>query len=229
MTRLRGLIGMGLAMVLVSALLAGTAPLGRVLMQSGLPSLAVPLLTDPAERGAAQFRAGSYRAAADAFATAEDPYNEGLAAAWAGDYARALASFDRVLAAHPSDREARANHALVAELFAGTELGAATLVTDPTARLGEETEAAPGQGGARAAGQGDEANAPKTGFWMPETTGAGLRRTPQMFDAQFIAADGRWLDTLEDQPGAYLRARLAAEQKAREKAGTALPSAEDPR
>jgi Ca-activated chloride channel family protein len=51
---------------------------------------------------------------------------------------------------------------------------------------------------------------------------------PHLFDAQYMAANDRWLATLEDQPGAYLRARLALEQKARIKAGTALPDPEDP-
>lgn len=216
----------GAGVLLLILLAFGTAPLGRVLLQAGAPALAAPLFADPGDKGAALYHAGRYTEAADAFAAAQDPYNEGLAAAWAGDYARALAAFDRVLAANPTDRQARANHALVAELFAGLELEASAR-TELKDRPGEDVLAKPGQGKARAAGQGDEANAPKTGFWMPEVTGAGLRRTPQMFDAQFIAANAQWLDTLADQPGAYLRARLSAEQKMREAAGTALPAPED--
>ncbi|MEM1299095.1 MAG: hypothetical protein AAGH68_07415 [Pseudomonadota bacterium] len=223
----RGILGIASLLLAVSLLIAGTSPLGRVLMEVGLPGPAVPLLDTPSERGTALYRAGRFAEAADVFMKAQDPYNEGLAAAWAGDYARALVAFDRVLTADPTDREARANRALVAELFAGLELNA-TQRFDRKERQGEDVLASPGQGKARAAGQGDEANAPKTGFWMPEVTAEGLRRVPQIFDAQFIAANGQWLDTLEDQPGAYLKARLAAEQKARVAAGTALPPAEDP-
>ena len=228
MSAVRVLLGSAVILLGLSVLIGGTAPLGRVLAQTGAPELAVPLLTDPSERGAALYRAGEYSEAAGSFAAAQDRYNEGLAAAWSGDYARALAAFDRVLAADPQDRHARANHALVAELFAGVEFQAVAR-EDVKERPGDDVLASPGQGKARAAGQGDEANAPKTGFWMPEVTGQGLRRVPQIFDAQFIAANGQWLDTLDDQPGSYLRARLLAEQKARAAAGTALPPPEDPR
>ncbi|MFK7944673.1 MAG: hypothetical protein AB8B85_17440 [Paracoccaceae bacterium] len=227
MKALHILLGTGVALLALALALGGTSPIGRVLAQAGMPILAVPLLANPSERGAALHHAGHHAKAADAFAAAQEPYNEGLAAAWSGNYARALAAFDRVLAANPLDREARANHALIAELFASNEFQAVAR-EDPTKRPGDDVLASPGQGKARAAGQGDEANAPKTGFWMPEVTGQGLRRVPQIFDAQFIAANGRWLTTLEDQPGAYLRARLAAEQKERTVAGTALPPTENP-
>ena len=62
---------------------------------------------------------------------------------------------------------------------------------------------------------------------MPELAGSGLRRVPKIFDAQYIKANDVWLTTLPDEPGQYLSARIAAEQKARIAAGTALPQAED--
>lgn len=227
--RAPGLIaGVGAGLLALVLMIAGTGPLGRVLIEAGAPGAAVPLMPDAAGRGTALYRAGRHGEAADAFAAAEDPFNEGLAAARAGDYARALAAFDRVLSANPGDRKAKANHALVASLFAGTEFEAVAAPDDKD-RSGEALAAKPGQGKARAAGEGDEANNPKTGFWMPDIVGSGLRRVPKMFDAQFIAANGRWLTTLEDQPGVYLRARLTAEQKARIADGTALLETEDPR
>lgn len=219
---------LGAVLLGLTYVMAGPGPLGRVLVEAGLPEAAVSLMPDAATRGTALYRAGHHGEAADAFAAAEDPFNEGLAAAHAGDYARALAAFDRVLSANPADRQAKANHALVASLFAGTEYDPVT-ASDEQDRPGDSVLAKPGQGKARAAGEGDEANNPKTGFWMPDIVGSGLRRVPKMFDAQFIAADGRWLTTLEDQPAVYLRARLAAEQKARAADGTALPGTEDPR
>ena len=215
--------------MLLSAILIvqGTAPLGRVMVHTGLSGAALPLLSVPGDQGAAHFRAGAFAAAADAFAEANDPYNEGLAAAYAKDYARALAAFDRRLLQDPNDVEAEANHALIAGLFAGTKFDPVAAPDNPN-KSGEAVLAAPGQGKARAAGQGDEANNPKTGFWMPDLMSSGLRRVPKLFDAQFVAADQRWLTTLEDQPGVYLRARLLAEQKARIADGTALSDAEDP-
>jgi Ca-activated chloride channel family protein len=196
-------------------------------MELGLPGIAARIAPDPDLRGAALYRAGAFAEAASAFAEAGGDYNLGLAAARAGDYATALVAWERVLAASPGDREALANHTLVAALLAGTEFDTAAPPADRD-REGPAPLANPGQGKARAAGQGDEATNPKTGFWMPEMTSEGLRRVPHLFDAQYMAANDRWLATLEDQPGAYLRARLALEQKARIKAGTALPDPEDP-
>lgn len=219
-------IGIALGLAAVLLLAAGVQPFGRVLVAVGLPKAGLTLLSDPHLRGAAYFATGDYASAALAFDAAEDAYNHGLAAAHAGDYATALMAWDRHLVIYPSDAEARANHALVTSLLAGTQLDA---VEEPDARdrEGPSLEADPGQGGARAASTGDDANNPKTGFWMPEITSEGLRRVPKIFDAQFVAANERWLETLEDQPGRYLAARLAAEQKARVKNGTALPPTED--
>lgn len=217
-------VAAGVLIVLLALL---SAPVGRVLLAAGLPGVALPLLQDPADRGEALFRIGAYQDAAREFQGVGDDYNHGLAAAWSGDYAAALAAWDRHLARHPRDVQAAANLALVRGLLAGTRFDPVAAPKDRD-REGPELLADPGQGGARAASTGDEANNAKTGFWMPEITSEGLRRVSQIFDAQFVAANARWLVTLEDQPGRYLRARLAAEQKARMAAGTARPTPEDP-
>lgn len=216
----------GMALLLAVFAVQGTAPVGRALSALGLPGAALPLLSDPGDRGAALFRAGRYDEATDAFVAAKDPYNHGLAAAWAGDYAAALVAWEQVLARTPDDSQTRANHAVIEGLLASMEFQAVARPDDKPDDITLLAE--PGQGKARAASTGEGANNRKTGFWMPEITSEGLRRVPKMFDAQFIAANDRWLDTLEDQPGRYLKARLAAEQKARVAAGTALPPAEDP-
>lgn len=216
------------ATLLGSAIAAeGTDPLGRLVTRLGLPGAGAALIADPADRGRALYRAGRHADAAAAFAEAGDAYNQGLAAAWAGHYSGALAAWDRALALDPGDAEARANHAIVRGLLAGTEFEPVARPEDRD-RDGPELAAEVGQGGARAASTGDDATESRTGFRMPEVLASGLRTVANTFDAQFIAADGRWLTTLEDQPGRYLRARLAAEQKAREAAGVALPPPEDP-
>lgn len=219
---------MGVLLLALGLTLGGTAPLARLALELGVPGLAVHLTGEPGLRGVALLRTGHPAEAAKAFEAAAQPYNHGLAAALSGDYSTALVAWERVLAATPADREARENHALVTALLATVEF-------DPVARPedrpegGPIVEAEPGQGKARASGQGDDATNAQTGFWMPEVHGSGLRRVPNIFDAQSIAATERWLETLEDQPGVYLRARLAAEQKGREAAGRALPIPEDPR
>lgn len=218
---------LGAILLAAGLALGGTAPVGRLALELGLPGVAVGLLDDPHLRAVALHRSGRYAEASDAFGAAGDPYNRGVSAALAGDYATALLAWDTVLAANPSDRQARANHTLVKALLATVTFDAVARPEDRP-RDGPTLEAEPGQGKARAAGQGDEATDPKTGFWMPEVVSSGLRRVPKIFDAQATAASERWLTTLEDQPGVYLAARLAAEQKAREAAGTALPPPEDP-
>ena len=218
------------AAVLLGAAIAadGTDPMGRLMVRLGLPGTGAAMIADPADRGRALYRAGRHAEATIAFAEAGDAYNQGLAEAWAGRYSGALAAWDRALARDPGDAEARANHAIVRGLLAGTEFEPVPRPEDGD-RDGPEMAAEIGQGGARAASTGDDATESRTGFWMPEVLASGVRTVANTFDAQYIAADGRWLTTLEDQPGLYLRARLAAEQKARETNGVALPPAEDPR
>ena len=216
--------GAGLTVVVLVA--AGTDPFGRVLTSIRMPSAAVHLLETSQARGEALYLAGDYGHAMVEFEASGDDYNLGLSAARSGDYATALVAWERVLAKDPSDAQTKANHALVAGLLAGTQF-------DPVAgaeerKDGPEMRAEIGQGKARASSTGDGVNNKKAGFWMPEVTSEGLRRVPKIFDAQFVAANERWLATMEDQPGRYLRARLKAEQKARIVAGTALPVAEDP-
>ena len=206
----------------------GTDPLGRLLVRIGLPDAGALLVADPADKGGALYRAERYGEAAKAFAEAGDSYNLGLAEAWAGRYSAALAAWDRRLALDPADAEARANHAIVKGLLAGTEFQPVEQPEDRN-REGPAMPAEIGQGGARAASTGDAAADGRTGFSLPEVASSGIRRLPVTFDAQFVLANERWLTTLEDQPGRYLRARLAAEQKAREAAGTALPPSEDRR
>lgn len=226
MSGLARLSAASLVLLALGLMLGGSGGLARVALELRLPSVAVWFAPDPALRGAAHYRAESYRQAAAAFAAAGDDYNHGLAAALDGDYATALVAWERILAVDPGDREALANHTLVTSLLAGTEFAPVAPPKDRD-REGPASLANPGQGKARAAGEGDEATNPRTGFWMPEMTSEGLRRVPHLFDAQYMAANERWLLTLEDQPGAYLRARLALELKARVRAGKALPEPED--
>ena len=220
------LAALGAALLALGLILGGRGGVAGAALEIGLPGLVAQTATTPAQRGAALFRKGDFTDAAAAFAEAGDDYNHGLAEAWAGDFATALVAWERAMAADPADRQARANHKLVAAFLSGNEFDP---VARPEDKDGEATLANPGQGKGRATADGDDATNQKTGFWMPELTSDGLRSVRQQFDGQFMTANRRWLATLEDQPGAYLRARLALEQKAREHAGTALPATEDPR
>lgn len=214
------------AVALVALVAGGADAPGRLLLAAGLPGPAAAVLSDPMWRAVALERAGDHEAAAALFARAGDPYNHGVSAARAGDYAAALAAFDAVLSADPDDAAARANYDLVAALFAGTRFDPAVVLIED--RVGPTLAAETGQGRARAGSTGDDVTNPQSGFAMPELVSTGLRRASQVFDAQHVAANDRWLATLTDAPGEYLAARLAAEQKQRAASGRALPPAEDP-
>lgn len=217
----------GLSLGLAALALGGPGPFGRLLVDIGLPSPALALLPDPADRGVALHRAGRHAEAAEAFGHASQPYNRGVAEAWAGNHAAALAAWDAALLDRPNDRAAAANSTLVRAYFAGTGFDDFVPMR-PRDRDGPTLAAEIGQGTGRAASSGDEATGSTTGFQMPEVAGSGLREVPRIFDAQYLKASERWLDTLPDEPGLYLRARLAAEQARREALGLALPPAEDP-
>jgi Ca-activated chloride channel family protein len=193
----------------------------------GLPAIASNLTNDPTLLASYRFSSGDHTDAAETFSAVGQPYNAGVAAAWARDYASALAAWDAALLVNPTDHEARTNRDLIVSLFAGTEF-LPTEERPAKDRGGDDVEANIGQGGARAASTGDDATGNQSGFTMPEVAGSGLRRVPKIFDAQYIKANDEWLTTLPDEPGLYLSARIAAEQKARAAAGTALPPAGDP-
>lgn len=221
----------GLLLVTALAAGAGAASLGGrdvfgdALTALGLPDLGAAVMARP---GPALYAAGRHGEAAAAFAEAGERYNEGVAAARAGDYAAALAAFDAAIAENPHDASARANYDLVAQLFAGTRLqGDGSLLTEE--KDGETLHAEIGQGNARASSTGTDTTNASAGFQVPELIAEEEQaRVRKVFDAHHLAASRRWLATLADEPGLFLKDRLAAVQAARQEAGAALPPAEDP-
>ena len=211
----------------LSALLGGTAPLGRALLALGLPGLAVPLFQDPGWRGVAAFRAGDFEAAAGEFTRAGDPYNLGVALAHQGAYAAALEAFDRAIAqGHPA---ARANFDVLAAFYAGLGIDAATLGLFPERKDGPEAEGFIARGDGRAAGTGSEVTNTNTMLGLAELDSRGQLGVRRVFDDKFIVADERWLAQLSDVPGEFLAARIAHEHKRRVELGISPPPSEDPR
>lgn len=220
------------AMATVAALgailLQGGEPFGRIALRAGLPSLAMPLLDDPAAKGAAFYRAGRYDKAIAAFTEAGALYDLGNAHARKGDFAEALLAWDQLLVRDPGHADARANFNLIASVYSGTKLELNGPLALPEKKEGDTGESEQAQGSARASGQGDEAEA-GTDFFQPELKpGLARRNVRQPFDDMFIAANERWLVTLEDLPGKYLAARLKAEQERRRALGIAVPEGGDP-
>lgn len=80
---------------------------------------AAELATDPMRRGAAQYRAGNYQAAADSFAkedTAAGWYNRGNALAQQQQYSAAQEAFQQALEKRPNWSQAQQNSALMEQL-----------------------------------------------------------------------------------------------------------------
>jgi Ca-activated chloride channel homolog len=109
---------------------------------------------DPLWQGTALYRGGEFEKAARAFAridTAEACYNEGNAWLMHGDYATAIASYDKALEKRPDWREAGENRALAVARGEMTKaeggdmgdqkIGADKIVFDKkTKNLGQDTE-----------------------------------------------------------------------------------------
>lgn len=214
----------------LALLMGGTAPFGRLALELGMPKLAVPLLDTPEWKGTALYRAGDYDAAVEAFteAGAEFSYNFGNAHAMAGNYANAMESWDIAIAQNPDDTQAIDNFELVKSFYAGVEfeLNGPLITEEKDTDITAEAEVGQGQG--RAQGTGSDATNTSTNLGIPLILSNEQQGVSRVFDAQFVAANDRWLATLEDEPGLYLAARIAEEHKARKAAGTAQPEAESP-
>lgn len=85
---------------------------GRMLLAQNRPADAARAFRDPLWRGVALFRAGDFKAAAQAFAardTAEGAYDQGNALVMLGQYEDALKRYDRALSLRPGWPEALNN------------------------------------------------------------------------------------------------------------------------
>ena len=89
-------------------------------LQAGEPEQAAQLARDPALRGTAEYQAGNFDAALDAFATQADidaEYNQGNALAQLQRYEDAIAAYDRALAQQPEMADALHNKAEIEKLL----------------------------------------------------------------------------------------------------------------
>lgn len=208
-----------LAAALGAAALDGAAGFGRVALGLGLPVPAA--FDDPHERGVALYRAGRYGEAALAFREAGWPgaFDEGNAWALARRYAEALEAYDRALEWNPEDAAARANFDRVRAIYAGVELNPALRREDPSKAGGPVQEAPIGIGQGRAASTGEDTSNGGASEGAPLILSSGARVVRQTFDARFVMASERWLETIPDDPAVYLKALIARERARRDAAG----------
>ncbi|WP_245686755.1 hypothetical protein [Paracoccus tibetensis] len=189
-------------------MIAGPAAIGTLALRLGWDRLAVVMLQDDAARGVALYRLGDHAAADAAFARAgrSQTFNRALSLAATGDYPLSVAYFDAVLFVNPADEQARASRELVASMY------------DP--HRGDST--APGRimghGGLPASDEEIQA----------ALTGAAAEHLRRPLEARGLAASDEWLQSLTDDPGAFLRLRIHAEFDRRAQLGLIRPEAQDP-
>ena len=195
---------------------AGCDGLAQLALRTGLPRLTLALTDDPHLSGLAHYRLGNFATAVELLRLpgASATYNRGDALARAGLYRDAMAAFDAVIARNPGDMDALANRAVILPL------------------LSSETES---DGGSRAQGvdpgeQGQARNKNKS-MTVLEAEEAWRQRAikvnrPQ--ESKALIANEQWLETMADEPGRYLKLRIAAEYLRRRAAGLAPPPADDP-
>lgn len=199
---MRALFAAALLCLALAAILGGTAPFARLAFLMGLPSLGASLAPEPAVEGVGHYMAGDYAKADDAFRRAgrNSTYNRGLSLAAVGDYPLSVAYFRAVLFVNPADSQARENMAFVQSLYP------------------------PVVGEANNAGR-IKADAYQT---LGGAVVDGVRRLERPMDEGGRVADGAWLEALADDPGEFLRLRLAEEHLRRLSLGLTAPQEGDP-
>lgn len=137
---------------------------GRLMLWAGYPDLAAHMLTDPAWRGVAYYRAGEYKsaiAALQATRSAEAAYNLGNALARGGNLPLAVRAYDIALKRDPGDNAAYANRQLVQSLMQSRKEA-----EDTVAGLASSTAAKEKQGGENDASDDDAGTKSTSGDGM---------------------------------------------------------------
>ena len=208
--------------------LGGADTFARAALWAGAPELAERLATDPMLRGISLYRRGDYNEAEESFRQAGSPaaFNRGAALARAGRYREAIAIYRAVILRDPGDEQARFNLALVLALYeapVGAPLPGDEAGGDGSAPTGSTPSTSQVAGGGRGESGGNVVER------FDRQTALAQRRVRRGHDGRRVVANQRWLATLPDQPGLYLKANIAAEHARRVERGLAMPPAEAPR
>lgn len=184
------------ALALAAAILPGRNAWGQLAYAAGLPGLAAGLLTDPSARGVALYKAGRYAEADGAFAEAGR-----------------VATFNRGLSLG-----ATGNYALSAAYFE------AVLFANPADSEARDNLAVVSALVPPVIGEGDGMGRMATN--PTAQPGGRFSHDRKPLDEGRRVADDAWLATLPDDPGEFLRLRLADEHRRRVSLGL-IPPQED--
>ncbi|MCX8279912.1 hypothetical protein OSJ77_06910 [Phyllobacterium sp. 0TCS1.6C] len=153
-----------LLLIVAILLLISNDRAGRLVLWAGYPDIAAHMLTDPAWRGVAYYRAGEYKsaiAALQATRSAEAAYNLGNALARGGNLPLAVRAYDIALKRDPGDNAAYANRQLVQSLMQSRKEA-----EDTVAGLASSTAAKEKQGGENDASDDDAGTKSTSGDGM---------------------------------------------------------------
>ena len=174
---------------------------GRMLLGEGRAGEAAEAFRDPGWRGAALFRAGDFKGAAQVFGgldTAEGAYDQGNALVMLGKYSEAVGRYDRALALRPDFADAMANRDIAR--IRAERMKAEGGVTD-------DTESAP-----------DQIVYDKTQKGGEDTSVEGASQP--MSDE---AVRAMWLRGVETRPADFLKVKFAYQLQGAEGAGEPKP------
>jgi Ca-activated chloride channel family protein len=165
---------------------------GAILASWGRETEAATAFRNPLRRGAAYYRAGDFKAAAQAFAAADTPrsnYDQGTALVMLGKYDDAVGRFDRALALRPGWADAIANRQI-----------AAIRAQRLKAEGGNDTDE-----------KADDIVFDKAKKGGEDTTVAGQ---PKPLSDEAVRA--LWLKRVQTRPADFLRLRFAYQRQAQE-------------
>ncbi|WP_426690192.1 VWA domain-containing protein [Rhodanobacter ginsengiterrae] len=185
-------------------------------LHQGNPKRAMQLARDPAWRGAAAYRAGDYKAAAQALqqvAGSDGAYNLGNALAKQGEYKQAIAAYDDALKRDPANADAKANRQAVEDWLRQQQQQSPQDQKEHEGHDGKQNQSSAGEQGK--AGQQGSKSPPQDGKNQDQSSGQnGKDGKPQDHAGKPASAQDQAGKDGADQ-GKPQTAQEQAEQKAR--------------
>lgn len=204
---------------------------GRLLLSAGFPGAAAAIMSDPAWKGVAYYSEHRWADAAEAFRQSHSPgsnYNLGNALAQAGQYSAAIDAYVAAVAWEPENVDARTNRHII-EVLMRSDSGkpevsgqGASAGLIPKEASVDSSAAAAGKnnsgGGVGSLGGGGDAK-PSRQMTLYEN---GALVGPKA-KASSTNPDLRWLETLPDKAGTFLKLQIAYEHDRRVETGGVPP------
>lgn len=199
---------------------------GRMLLAAGFPGAAAAVMSDPAWKGMAYYSEHKWADAAEAFRQSRSPgsnYNLGNALAQEGQYAAAIDAYVIAVAWNPEDVDASTNRHIVEVLMRSENgkpevsgQGASAGLIPKEASVDSSAAGGKGNSGGGAGSLGGGGNAKPSRQMTLYENGALVGPKAHAGSAN---PDLRWLETLPDKAGTFLKLQIAFEHGRRVETG----------